>query len=241
MFEKLEKLQIVTLAVILAIGMIITAKVVTSSLSKDEISVTGSSTQIVASDSARLEFEIVAREADKAKAYAKVQKQLPIVMKYLEDKGFTKSEIELRAANGYNSYKYTANGNATNDIAFYNLSQQIAVNSKDVQKIKEVSTEISGLISQGVDVNAFPPSYFYSKLSDLKVKLLEDATTDAKQRAAAMLKATRNHPGKIQSVKMGVFQITPIDSTNVSDSGINDTTTIEKKVTSVANVVFRIK
>lgn len=56
-----------------------------------------------------------------------------------------------------------------------------------------------------------------------------------------MLKATHNRPGKIQSVNMGVFQITPVDSTNVSDMGINDTSSIDKKVTAVANVVFRIK
>ena len=46
---------------------------------------------------------------------------------------------------------------------------------------------------------------------------------------------------KDQSVNMGVFQITPLDSTDVSDMGINDTSTIDKKVTAVANVVFRIK
>ena len=61
------------------------------------------------------------------------------------------------------------------------------------------------------------------------------------QRASAMLKATNNKVGKIQSVKMGVFQITEVDSTNVSDMGINDTSTIDKKVTAVANVVFKIK
>ena len=40
---------------------------------------------------------------------------------------------------------------------------------------------------------------------------------------------------------MGVFQITEPDSTNVSDMGINDTSSVEKKVTAVANVVFKIK
>ena len=69
----------------------------------------------------------------------------------------------------------------------------------------------------------------------------ESATNDAKERASAMLKATHNKVGKIQSVKMGVFQITEPDSTNVSDMGINDTSTIDKKVTAVANVVFKIK
>ena len=147
----------------------------------------------------------------------------------------------MKSVNGYNQYKYTPNCNATNEIAYYNISQQISINSKDVYKIKEISTDITSLISKGIDINVFEPSYFYSQLSGLKVKLLEDATTDAKQRAEAMLKSTHNRPGKIQSVRMGVFQITPPDSTNVSDYGINDTSTIDKKVTSVANVVFRIK
>ena len=71
--------------------------------------------------------------------------------------------------------------------------------------------------------------------------MLEEATKDAKQRASAMLKPTHNRVGKVKSVKMGVFQVTPVDSTNVSDYGINDTSAIEKKVTSVANVIFGIK
>ena len=91
------------------------------------------------------------------------------------------------------------------------------------------------------DVSGYEPSYYYSKLSDLKVEMLEKASKDARQRAKAMLKATHNSVGKVQSVQMGVFQITPEDSTSVSDMGISDTSTIKKKVTSVANVTFRIK
>jgi hypothetical protein len=78
-------------------------------------------------------------------------------------------------------------------------------------------------------------------LPDLKIELLKRATKDAKQRASAMLKSTNNGVGKIQSVRMGVFQITPVDSTEVSDMGINDTSSIEKKITAVSNVTFQIK
>ena len=241
MFDKLVKLQVVTLALILAIAIIGSAQIVVGNFSKDQITVTGSASQIVKSDSARLEFEIVAKAKNKADAYANIQQQLPVVMKYLNDKGIDKESIELKSVHGYYQYKYTPTGHETNEVAYYNISQQISIASKDVYKIKEISTDITGLISQGLDINVFQPSYFYSQLSELKVKLLEDATTDAKQRAEAMLKATNNRPGKIQSVRMGVFQITPPDSTNVSDYGINDTSSIDKKVTSVANVVFRIK
>ena len=85
------------------------------------------------------------------------------------------------------------------------------------------------------------PEYFYSKLSEKKPALLEEATKDAKLRAKGMLKATNNRVGKIRSVRMGVFQITPADSNEVSNWGINDSSTIEKKITAVANVVFMIK
>ena len=168
-----------------------------------------------------------------------VKKQLPIVKKYLMDKGIT--DIDVSASNGYYSYKYLPNGNVTNETAYYNLSQPIVIKSNDVQKIKEISSEIQSLLDQGIDINVTNTEYFYSGLSELKVDLLKEATKDAKDRATGMLKATHNRPGKIQSVNMGVFQITPVDSTNVSDMGINDTSSIDKKVTAVANVVFRIK
>lgn len=237
--EKLEKLQLLFMGLILALGLIFAVNAGTSNMSNDKISVTGSAYKIVKSDSARLEFEINARKSDKQQAYSAVKAQLPIVTNYLKEKGIT--DIDIKASNGYNSYKYSPNGNMTNDIAYYNLSQPIVIKSSDVDKIKEISSDIQSLMTQGVDINVMNTEYFYSKLGDLKVNLLEDATKDAKERANAMLKATHNRPGKIQSVQMGVFQITPVDSTNVSDMGINDTSSIDKKVTAVANVVFRIK
>lgn len=241
MLERIEKFQVLLLSVVIALGVIIAANLITKSVSKDMITVTGSYSQNVTSDNGRFEFEINVRRPTKAEAFAAIDKQRPVVIKYLENKGFSPDEIEVKAFSGYNSYKMTSNGMNTNEIAYFNANQNISVSSKDVQKIKEVSTDIVNLISEGIDINAYQPSYFYSSLSDMKVKMLEEATKDAKQRASAMLKATHNRVGKIQSVKMGVFQITPVDSTNVSDMGINDTSTIEKKITSVANVTFIIK
>lgn len=239
MFEKLEKLQLVWLAVILALGLVIAVKAGTRSMSNDKITVTGSAYEIVKSDSARLEFELTARTPDKQSAYNKAKVQMPVVMKYLEEKGIT--DIEVQSASGYDVYRYNANGSSTGEVLYHNFSQPIIIKSNDVQKIKDISVDIQGLLDKGIDIRVMRPEFFYSQLADLKIKLLQEATTDAKDRATAMLKATHNRPGKIQSVQMGVFQITPVDSTNVSDMGISDTTTVDKKVTAVANIVFRIK
>jgi len=241
MVEKFEKFQVLLLSIVIAIAIVMAANIITSSISKDSIAVTGSYSQTVTSDSGRVEFDINSRQATKAQAYEIINKQRPQVIKYLEDKGFKKEDIELKTPNGYNSYKVLPNGNSSNDIAYYNISQSITVKSNDVKKIKEIATALPDLVSQGIDINVYEPSYFYSKLSEIKVKMLEEATKDAKQRASAMLKATHNRVGKIQSVKMGVFQITPVDSNDVSDMGLSDTSSIEKKITSVANVTFSVK
>ena len=91
MFEKLEKLQIVTLSIVLAAGLICSAKVLSGTFSNDQITVTGSASEIVKSDSGRLQFEITARQPNKAAAYALIQKQMPVVMQYLEAKGVAKA------------------------------------------------------------------------------------------------------------------------------------------------------
>ncbi len=241
MLEKIARFQILLLAIIFTLGGIIAIKMVTSSISNNSISVTGSYSQKVISDSALLDIDIHSRKAAKSLSYESINKQRPLIINYLKKQGFKDNEIEIKTQNGYNVYEVSPNGMSTNKIEAFDATQRISVKSNDVQKIKKISTEISELNSNDIDINVMNPEYFYSKLSDLKVKMLEEATKDAKQRATAMLKPTHNRVGKIKSVKMGVFQVTPVDSTNVSDYGINDTSSVEKKVTSVANITFSIK
>lgn len=240
MLEKIEKLQIVALGLLIALSLVISTKIVTKNFDSNVISVTGSAYEIVKSDSGTLNFDINIKRLNKQEAYEVSKSQIKIVEDYLKQKQI--KNIELKTVNGYYSYKRnTKTGEYTDIPDMYNLTQPISINSDNVELIKEISTDITGLISKGVDINVYAPSYDYSKLPELKVSLLEKASKDAKERASSMLKPTHNSVGKIQSVRMGVYQITPIDSTNVSDMGINDTSSIDKKVTAVANVSFKIK
>ena len=239
--DKLERFQLLFLAIIIACALIFATRLVTGAITKDVITVTGSYSQTVTSDSGLCSFEISTRQPNKVQAYQIIDKQKLDVIDFLKDKGFSDSEIDVKTTSGYNTYKMMPNGNSSNEIDYYNLSLPITVKSNDVKKIKDISQDLQSLIAKGIDINVYEPSYFYSKLSDVKVQMLEEATKDAKQRASAMLKATHNHVGKIQSVKMGVFQITPVNSNDVSDMGISDTSSIEKKITSVANVTFSVK
>ena len=241
MYNTLKDFQLLLLGIVLVLGMLFGAKIVSDNLSQAGITVTGSAYEIVKSDTATLELSVNSRNADKAAAYAILKKQVPEVKAYLLANGVKEDEITVLPPSNYTSNKYSVSGNMTNEIAYYNFDQTISVKSDDIEKITKLSIDAQSLVEKGININTNTPEYNYSKLGELKIKLLGEATKDAKARATQMLAATHNKPGKIKSVKMGVFQITAPTSNEVSDWGINDTRTIEKKVTAVANVVFAVK
>ena len=96
MLEKLEKFQLVLLAIILAFGAFFATKYATNSLSREGISVTGSSYEIVKSDSGKLSFDIKVKAVSKANAYNVMKTQLPEVEKYLTSKGIKPENIEIK-------------------------------------------------------------------------------------------------------------------------------------------------
>ena len=239
MLERIEKLQIISLGVLVGLALVVSTKMVASTIQKNEISVTGSAYEIVKSDKGTLNFDIEVKKPTRQEAYKTAQDQLKVVEQYLKDKKIEK--INIKTPNVYATYKNDNRGYSTNEVDHYNFYQPVSIAADDVELIKELSNDISGLINKGIVINVETPSYDYSKLPELKVSLLEKASRDARDRAVSMLKPSHNSVGKISAVRMGVYQITPVDSTNVSDMGINDTSTIDKKVTAVANVTFRIK
>ena len=129
----------------------------------------------------------------------------------------------------------------SNDVVGYTVYQSVTVNSNDVDKITEVSKNAEELIKQNINLNAENVRYFVSNLDDIKIKMVGEATKNAKQRAESMVRGTNGKIGSMNSAKMGVFQIVPINSTDVSDYGINDTSSIEKKVVATVNATFNVK
>lgn len=119
-------------------------------------------------------------------------------------------------------YELNYKGFQTNKVLAYNASQMIDVQSKDVAKIKQVSLDITSLVNKGVNFSVNPPEYYYTKLAGLKVEIQADAAKDALNRAQKIAEATGSDLGPITTARMGVIQITPVNSNMISDYGIND-------------------
>lgn len=240
--KEIQPYQILIIGIFFSLSLIISTSIVSNTLSRSGVEVTGSAVAIVKSDSASWDLELASGAKSKKIAYDYLVTNKNIVLNYLKSKGFKDSEIEIQNADAYPVFKKAPDtGDDTNEVDHYYISQIFRVSSDNLQLIKDVSLDAENLLNKGIDVKSNPPSYFYTKLGDLKIQLLNEASEDAKKRAKAMLKNTGTRVGAIKSIKTGVFQITTPNSTEVSDYGMYDTSTIDKKVTAVTQVTFRIK
>ena len=243
----LKNSQIIVLGVCIAVATIVSSVILSGGFLKvmkftrEQISVTGSATKEIRSDYIVWTGNITKRDADLKAAYKHLREDLEKARLYLLSKGVTETELVVYPVVTETVYKKNKEGNDTNDIQGYRLAQGLEIRSGDVDKITGIARESTELIDQGIQFESFQPEYFYKKLDELKLEMLAKATQNAKQRAANMARATGNRIGFMRSAKMGVFQITPVTSTEVSDWGANDTTSLDKKVMSVVTVSFAIE
>jgi hypothetical protein len=123
----------------------------------------------------------------------------------------------------------------------YSVSQGLDVSTNKIDVVEGVSTRLAELIERGIDVSAGPLEYISTDLAKAKLDALQAATEEAHHRAELLVEGLGGKLGPMRSSSLGVYQITPRDSTDVSDYGINDTSTREKDVTAVVTATFTVK
>ena len=229
----------------LAIGLIISSLILgwsykNSKRGDEAITVTGSAKKRITSDLALWSAGVSSQSPQLTDAYKQLSDNIPKIKQYLLSKGIPEDQMTVSSITTTTIKRKDSDGNETSEITGYLLSQQIEVRSTDVQKIATVSREATELINQGILIESSAPKYYYTKIGDLKIEMLGEAAKDAKERAERIASSTGNSIGSVKSAKMGVLQITAADSTDVSDYGVFDTTTIEKDMTAVVNVSFAV-
>jgi hypothetical protein len=208
--------------------------------SSEVIKVTGSSEKNIVSDYMVWTSSFSRKDLKMVDAFSKLKEDLVTVKEYLTSNGVKQEEIIIYPVATEVLYKKTDKGANTNEIEGYRLTQGLEIRSKDVTKTTDISRRSTELIEKGIEFISYAPEYFYTKLPELKLEMLAEATSNAKKRAEQMAVSTGNKIGVMRSARMGVFQITPVNSYDVSDYGYNDTSSLEKKVNAVVNVEFAI-
>jgi hypothetical protein len=232
--------------VALAIGLVLSSLILGWSLMKtkkteDAITVTGSAKKRIKSDLVVWSASVSYQAPKLADAYRLLSENVPRVKQYLIGKGIAENQIQTSSITTTTLKQLDSNGAETSEITGYSLRQQLEVKSNDVDKIARIAREATELINQDILIESNSPQYYYTQLGDLKIEMLGEAAKDAKTRAERVAASTGNAIGTVRSAKMGVLQITAADSTEVSDMGIYDTSSIDKDMTAVVNISFAVE
>lgn len=231
--------------VALAIGLVLASVIggwafVKGKRGDQTITVTGSARKRIRSDLVIWKAGVSYQAPVLADAYRSLSENVPRVKAYLIGKGIPENQITISSISSQTLHARTDQGEDTGQITGYSLRQELEVRSTDVDKIAKIAREATELINQGILLESMAPQYHYTKLGEEKITMLAEAAKDAKIRAEKVAESTGSSIGSVRTARMGVLQITPADSNEVSDSGMNDTSSLEKDITAVVNVGFEI-
>jgi len=232
-------------AVVLAVGLVVATTIggwffVKGKRGDQTITVTGSARKRITSDLVVWRSAISYQAPTLSEAYRSLAEAVPRVKAYMVSKGIAENQITVSSISSQTLHGRSSDGVETSEITGYSLRQELSVRSTEVEKIGQIAREATELINQGILLESMAPEYLYTKLGDLKIEMLAEAAKDAKRRAEQIAQSTDSSIGTVRTARMGVLQITAADSTDVSDSGMNDTSSLEKDITAVVNIGFAV-
>lgn len=211
--------------------------------SENTISVTGLGTKKFVSDLIAWNGNFSRNSFELKEAYDALANDRKIIENYLISKGIPKNEIVFSSVDIQKLYNYSndSNGNSNRTFGGYQLSQSVSIDSKDVAKIENLSRNITEIINLGIEFTSSPPSYFYTKLADVKQQMIADATKDAKERAEKIAENAGSSLGNLKKATMGVIQITaPNSNEDYSYGGTFNTSSKEKEASITIKLEYQV-
>lgn len=219
----------------------ITSETALTIKNKGYIVVKGFASKEIKSDLGIFKASIIAQDKDLKLCYKKMLESRNKLEAFLKSFGLKDGKWIFAHLQLKEIYKLGPNGYETDEFVEYKITQDIQIEDKDVNKIANLVFRVSELLDQDVKIFIYSPQYIYSKLDELKVTILGKAMANARERALNMAREGKFRLNTVATVRAGVFQITPLHSTEVEDSGINDTTSIDKEIKSVVEVQYLIR
>lgn len=235
--------------IIIALAVIVAAAFIGKSYAKrgkahESISVTGLGEESFTSDLIVWKASFSTSGADLKEASSNLKMKRDKIKKYLTQKGVKENEIVFNSVNIQKLYNNTYDNYGNIQSSFFNgysLTQTVRVESKDVDRIETISREITELINQDIELESFAPDYYYTKLAELKIKMIENATKDAKLRAEKIAENSGSDLGSLKKADMGVIQITAKNSAeDYSWGGSFNTSSKMKTATITIHLEFNV-
>jgi hypothetical protein len=239
---------LLVLSVALGVAIPVTAAIVMNGIrdvkqTRDSIVVTGSAKQPITANLALWNVSVASTAREPADAARSLRVKAAAVRTFLRDGALTGSDVgepplsveptSVQVPTGLAKPRFRA-------VPAYRVSQSFDVHTTNIDAVEKTAASADKLLLQGVDAFVAPIQYLSTELKAAKYGALRKATADARDRAATIAQGLGGRLGAVRSVHLGVYQITPRNSTDVSGEGINDTSSRAKDVTAVVTVTFAV-
>jgi hypothetical protein len=230
---------------LLSIGLavVITAKIAAGAIYDarhvdDKISVTGSARKPISANLVTWSLTVSNEAPTAARAARRLRGDSAAVRSFLRQGGIPGNAISSSVVT---SEKIVERVSKTRTRVKYRAAQRLDVSTREIDAVEPVATRIGQLLERGIGISAEPLAYLSTELTRAKLEALDAATEEARRRAEILVKGLGGKLGAMRSSSLGVYQVTPRDSTEVSDYGINDTSTRDKDVNAVVSATFAVE
>lgn len=181
---------------------------------------------------------------DLKSVYAALKADEAEIKRYLNSNNIPDTNIVFSSIDIQRNYenRYDESGRVVGSrFSGYNLVETVTVDSRNIPVVEKLSREITTLLEKGIELNSTPPSYYYSRLNELKINLLAKAAADAKLRAETIATNSDASLGNIRKASMGVFQIIGRNTNEeYSYGGAFNTSSKEKTATITLRVEYQV-
>lgn len=160
--------------------------------------------------------------------YEKINANNKAVVAFLKSNGLTDGDISVNAPEiiDMQAERY----NTTPPQYRYNVTSVITVNSSQVDLVRKLIGNQGELLRQGIAVTGgeyrYNTVYYFTGLNDIKPRMIEEATRNARAAAEKFAKDSDSRLGKIKNASQGQFTITDRDENTPYIKNVRVVTTV---------------
>lgn len=221
---------------IAAAGFFIGNTLYKSRVALNTVTVKGLAERRVDADQARWKISYTVQDKNKDRIpelYSRAEEDKTKIVSYLKNGGILSDEISL----GVIDYTHQEYRNDDKELVdeLHTLTGIIEIETKRVESIKIVRSNLNELMVDGINLDNHPPQYKFTRLNAIKPEMLKEATQNARIAAAEFATNSGSEVGRIRSARQGGFTIIDAGET------YGDTKKLKKDVRVVTTSEFYVE
>ena len=200
------------------------------------VTVKGLAETLVKADLAVWPLRITATGNDLGQVQTKIDADLGTITRFLSEHGIEAEAIQPQRVEVTDLLAQPYRPERVRDNRFI-VAQTVIVRTPQVDQVAQLNRATGELVKQGVVLaDTGGPTYLFTKLNDIKPKMLADATRNAREAAAQFAADSGSEIADIRRASQGLFEILARDPA----PGLSEQNQVDKQIRVVSTVEYRL-